>query len=74
MNKEEKENLVKLWGMIFGYPDVTLDDVRRIGIISMDKDGNPTGNRLANGAKNIVWLEDILPQKKKYFFGKKRKR
>lgn len=74
MNREEKENLVKLWGMIFGYPDVTLDDVRRIGIISMDKDGNPTGNRLANGAKNIVWLEDILPQKKKYFFGKKRKR
>lgn len=60
--------------MIFGYPDVTLDDVRRIGIISMDKDGNPTGNRLVNGAKNIVWLEDILPQKKKYFFGKKRKR
>lgn len=40
----------------------------------MDKDGNPTGNRLAKGAKNIVWLEDILPQKKKYFFGKKRKR
>ena len=74
MTKEEKEKLIKIWGLIFGYPEATLDNIRRIGIVSMDKEGNPTGNRLEKGAKKIIWLEDILPKKKqKFFFGKKKK-
>lgn len=75
MTKEEKERLIKLWGMILGYPEVTLEKVRRIGIVSMDKDGNITGNRLANDAKRIVWLEDLESKKEqKFFFGKKKKK
>ena len=74
MTKEEKEKLIKIWGLIFGYPEATLDNIRRIGIVSMDKEGNPTRNRLEKGAKKIIWLEDILPKKKqKFFFGKKKK-
>lgn len=75
MTREEREKRLKIWGMIFGFPEVTLEDIRRIGLVAMDKEGNPTENRKAKGVKKILWLEDILPKKKrKFFFGKKKKK
>ena len=75
LTREERDKLIKFWGKIFGFPNITWDKLRKIGLLEFDEDGNYLGNRLAKGAKEILWLEDLEPKKKQeFFFGNKKKK
>lgn len=75
LTKEKKDSLIKIWGLIFGFPNATLDKLKRIGIVNINKECGDMNNRLANGAKKIIWLEDLEPKKKQeFFFGNKKKK